>query len=65
MTSGSPAGRGTRDVPLVSLLVSTQTLNAILLVPLLVVMHLLSRDREIMGSTWCGPLSPGRSLRCW
>ena len=52
-------------MPLVSLLVSTQTLNAILLVPLLVVMHLLSRDRETMGSTWCGPLSPGRSLRCW
>ena len=36
-------------VPLVTLLVSTQTLNAVLLVPLLVVMHLLSRDVETMG----------------
>ena len=36
-------------VPLVPLLVSTQTLNAVLLVPLLVVMHLLSRDPETMG----------------
>ena len=37
------------QVPLVPLLVSTQTLNAVLLVPLLVVMHLLSRDRDTMG----------------
>ena len=36
-------------VPLVPLLVSTQTLNAVLLVPLLVVMHLLSRDEGVMG----------------
>jgi NRAMP (natural resistance-associated macrophage protein)-like metal ion transporter len=37
------------NVPLVTLLVSTQTLNAVLLVPLLVAMHLLSRDHEVMG----------------
>jgi NRAMP (natural resistance-associated macrophage protein)-like metal ion transporter len=37
------------NIPLVPLLVSTQTLNAVLLVPLLVVMHLLARDREVMG----------------
>ena len=37
------------QVPLVPLLVWTQTLNAVLLVPLLVVMHLLSRDQETMG----------------
>jgi Mn2+/Fe2+ NRAMP family transporter len=36
-------------VPLVRLLVSTQTLNAILLVPLLVVMQLLSRDPDVLG----------------
>lgn len=36
-------------MPLVPLLVSTQTLNAVLLVPLLVVMHLLSRDPDTMG----------------
>jgi len=36
-------------VPLVPLLLSTQTLNAVLLVPLLVVLQLLSRDRETMG----------------
>jgi Mn2+/Fe2+ NRAMP family transporter len=37
------------DVPLVTVLVSTQTLNAILLVPLLVAMQLLSRDRDVLG----------------
>lgn len=36
-------------VPLVTLLVSTQTLNAILLLPLLVLMHRLSRDPAILG----------------
>jgi Mn2+/Fe2+ NRAMP family transporter len=36
-------------VPLVTLLVSTQTLNAILLVPLLVAMQLLSRDPDVLG----------------
>jgi Mn2+/Fe2+ NRAMP family transporter len=43
-------------VPLVTLLVSTQTLNAVLLVPLLVVMHLLSRDVETMGEHVVRPL---------
>lgn len=42
-------------VPLVPLLVSTQTLNAVLLVPLLVVMHRLSRDRETMGDLVVSP----------
>ncbi|HET9759379.1 MAG TPA: hypothetical protein VFP51_06480 [Nocardioidaceae bacterium] len=42
-------------VPLVPLLVSTQALNAVLLVPLLVVLHLLSRDRETMGEHVVGP----------
>ncbi len=37
-------------VPLVSLLVSTQTLNAILLLPLLVLMQLLSRDPTVLGT---------------
>jgi Mn2+/Fe2+ NRAMP family transporter len=36
-------------VPLVPLLVSTQTLNAVLLVPLLVLMTRLSRDTSILG----------------
>jgi hypothetical protein len=37
-------------VPLVDLLVSTQTLNAILLLPLLVLMQRLSRDRVVLGA---------------
>jgi Mn2+/Fe2+ NRAMP family transporter len=37
-------------VPLVRLLVSTQTLNAILLLPLLVLMLRLSRDRSVLGA---------------
>jgi NRAMP (natural resistance-associated macrophage protein)-like metal ion transporter len=37
-------------VPLVTLLVSTQTLNAILLLPLLVLMQRLSRDRTVLGA---------------
>jgi NRAMP (natural resistance-associated macrophage protein)-like metal ion transporter len=37
-------------VPLVTLLVSTQALNAILLIPLLVLMARLARDRSILGS---------------
>ena len=43
-------------VPLVPLLVSTQTLNAVLLVPLLVVLHRLSRDRETMGELVVRPV---------
>lgn len=36
-------------IPLVRVLVSTQTLNAILLLPLLVLMQRLSRDRIVLG----------------
>jgi NRAMP (natural resistance-associated macrophage protein)-like metal ion transporter len=37
-------------IPLVGILFSTQVLNAVLLLPLLVVMILLGKDREVMGS---------------
>jgi Mn2+/Fe2+ NRAMP family transporter len=37
-------------MPLVSVLVLTQVLNALLLLPLLVLMHRLSRDPEVMGA---------------
>lgn len=37
-------------VPLVPLLVLTQVLNALLLLPLLVLMYRLSRDDEVMGA---------------
>ena len=37
------------DVPLVAILVGTQVLNAVLLVPLLIAMVGLGRDRELMG----------------
>ena len=37
------------DVPLVTILVGTQVLNAVLLVPLLIAMVGLGRDRELMG----------------
>jgi Mn2+/Fe2+ NRAMP family transporter len=37
-------------VPLVPLLVLTQVLNALLLLPLLVLMYRLSRDDEVMGT---------------
>ena len=36
-------------IPLVPLLVWTQMLNAVLLLPLLVLMHRLSRDRSVLG----------------
>jgi Mn2+/Fe2+ NRAMP family transporter len=36
-------------IPLVPLLVSSQTLNAVLLLPLLVLMQRLSRDRSVLG----------------
>ena len=36
-------------IPLVTMLVSTQTLNAVLLLPLLVLMVRLSRDRTVLG----------------
>ena len=38
------------DVPLVTILVGTQVLNAVLLVPLLIAMVGLARDRDLMGS---------------
>ena len=38
------------DVPLVTILVGTQVLNAVLLVPLLLAMVGLGRDRDLMGS---------------
>ena len=38
------------SVPLVPLLVSTQMLNAVLLVPLLVLLQRLARDRSILGA---------------
>ncbi len=37
------------NVPLVTILVATQVLNAVLLVPLLVAMVGLGRDRDLMG----------------
>ena len=40
----------TPDVPLVTILVGTQVLNAVLLVPLLIAMVGLARDRDLMGS---------------
>jgi Mn2+/Fe2+ NRAMP family transporter len=36
-------------LPLIGILFFTQVVNAILLVPLLVVMILIARDREVMG----------------
>ena len=36
-------------MPLVPLLVTTQALNAVLLVPLLVLMQVMSRDEDVMG----------------
>jgi len=42
-------------VHLLPLLVATQALNAVLLVPLLVAMHLLSRDPDVMGGRTAGP----------
>ena len=37
------------NAPLVTILVATQVLNAVLLVPLLVAMIGIGRDRELMG----------------
>lgn len=36
-------------MPLIGLLVLTEVLNAILLLPLLVFMYLLARDQQVMG----------------
>lgn len=40
----------TPNVPLVTILVGTQVLNAVLLIPLMIAMVGLGRDRELMGS---------------
>ena len=37
------------NAPLVTILVATQVLNAVLLVPLLIVMVNIARDRDLMG----------------
>jgi len=50
ITAAAAAVVLTPGVPLVTLLVSTQTLNAILLLPLLVLMLRLSRDHTILGA---------------
>jgi Mn2+/Fe2+ NRAMP family transporter len=39
----------TPDAPLVTILVGTQVLNAVLLIPLLIAMVGLGRDRDLMG----------------
>jgi Mn2+/Fe2+ NRAMP family transporter len=43
------------NAPLVTILVATQVLNAVLLVPLLVVMVGIGRDRDLMGRFTIGP----------
>lgn len=57
--------------PLVTILVATQTLNAILLVPLLLAMIGIGRDRDLMGqftvgrvATWAYGLTAGVVLAC-
>lgn len=45
-------------VPLVPILVLSQVLNAVLLLPLLAFMYVIAQDRRIMGE-----LSAGRSVR--
>lgn len=49
-------------VPLVPLLVSTQTLNAVLLVPLLILMQRLSRDSEVLGGFVVSKWSAGLEM---
>jgi Mn2+/Fe2+ NRAMP family transporter len=49
-------------VPLVGLLVLTQALNAVLLVPMLVVLVLLSRDRHLLGRFVVGRVTYGVQL---
>ena len=43
------------NAPLVTILVATQMLNAVLLVPLLIVMIGIGRDRDLMGRFTIGP----------
>ncbi len=44
------------DAPLVAILVGTQVLNAVLLIPLLIAMVGLGRDRDLMGEFATGPV---------
>jgi NRAMP (natural resistance-associated macrophage protein)-like metal ion transporter len=44
-------------VPLIGILFVTQVLNAILLLPLIIVMLLLGRDRDVLGEYRSGPLA--------
>ena len=44
----------TPNVPLVTILVGTQVLNAVLLIPLLIAMVGLGRDRDLMGDVATG-----------
>jgi Mn2+/Fe2+ NRAMP family transporter len=48
--------------PLVPILYLTQALNALLLLPLLVFMYGISRDRDLMGEHTNGPLGAAASL---
>lgn len=45
------------NIPLVTILVATQVLNAVLLVPLLLAMIGIGRDRDLMGRFTIGPAS--------
>lgn len=49
-------------VPLVPVLVLSQVLNAVLLLPLLVAMLSISRDRDLMGDHTAGPVMVGAYL---
>lgn len=48
--------------PLIVILVATQALNAILLLPLLVLMYRMSRDRELMGEHRAGAVESASYL---
>ena len=48
--------------PLISILVLTQVLNAVLLLPLLVFMYGIARDRDLMGEYTATPASAALSL---
>ena len=45
--------------PLIAILVLTQALNAVLLLPLLVFMYRIARDRDLMGEYVAGPVMAG------
>ena len=50
------------SVPLVPILFGTQALNAVLLVPLLVFVERLARDRELLGPHVSGPLGVAAAI---